>query len=132
MTPSTLHVSKTKRITLTPEFSGDVKDYDFARQTTNYLALVELLKRYNVTLDKILATTVDCVDFRGVKTGFKRSVFIVTSKETYNGYPKVVWYKYNNGKERSGQNWIYICGEKDVLPQVLHLHRIYLDRRFNK
>jgi hypothetical protein len=93
-------IGKTTVPFYTDDFCGDPADYDFKRQTKNYVALRDALARLNLKLDVLGARIIE-----GDRAQFT----------AYVGDPKaplIIWEKFETTSPISGANRLFIRGEK--------------------
>jgi len=84
-------------------YSGPIDSFSFKRpglnQEANYQRLQESLTPFNLTLSYVWC---------GTRTGYRiRTIFIVKSQNN-----DIFWYKYEGPSPGSGQNMLYVHGEK--------------------
>ncbi len=110
----------------------DPKTFDFKRQTENYKKLSAILAKYHVKFDVVGVTIKDrypCWREKHPPEGAVITHFVayVSGNETT---PLFIWQKYESGAVGSGQNVVYVNGQKFKMADFLSLSESMLDEVF--
>lgn len=94
------------------QYFGDVNDYDFEKQKNNYEQLSKIFNNHQIIFSTIWAGK--------FKNCYERicSRFVVMSV-----CGRVFWRKYCGMSEGSGQNFIYIDGNKYKTTKILKMNQ---------
>ena len=92
------------------QYFGDVNDYDFEKQKNNYEQLSKIFNNHQIIFSTIWAGKFKNCDNRVC------SRFVVMST-----CGRVFWRKYCGMSEGSGQNFIYINGNKYKTTKILKM-----------
>jgi hypothetical protein len=87
-------------------YNGNIDNYDFKHQTTNYLILKDVLAKYNITLSNIIVGT--------YKAECHTSLYL-TKFIAYNDDKNVIWYKYEGKRSGGGNNHLILLKNGDKL-----------------
>ena len=96
-------------------FQGVVEDYNFKRQSENFLRLQKVLKANDTELGPIAAATYD--GNQGYQGNYKHTSltrFVSCSKDG-----RLMWAKYEGKSVGGGQNYVYVAGMRLKLTDFL-------------